>query len=434
MKRVWMLGVLVSAAWAVVGCDEATPTSSDSGLRPLDPRTVEVVLPFEAFADLVEVHGGYGTPSDVFQAALASEYEGVLDSHVLSLYDRFPWRAQVRDSVGTTRLDSAFTFVGGYLMVQLDTTAGNVPSAPVEVGASALPTRFEPVTASWTMIVDTINDQRAWEIPGAGGGIDLGQATWDPATGDSIMIPLDSAQVALLGDTLEIGNGVRFDLRTPGSRINLIDTNLRLHARPNIHRDTLVTVTALGGSRTFIYNPVPAPATGGIRVGGAPSWRTVLTFDLPREITPEGPVCGVLVTCPIAITAERLNSATLELTTAETQSAFQPIDTIYLDARPVLAPDLLPKSPLGSSMVGGLGVPIAPGAFQGDEARTVEIPLTTFLQAILADPETGRGRHLAILTPIEPLSINFASFAGPGSATPPTLRLILTVSDTVEVR
>lgn len=433
MKRAWMVAVLVSVSWGLLACDEVTPTSSDEGLRPLDPRTVEVVLPFEVFAEQIRVYGGFGTPSSVFQAVLAAEYEGVLDSHVLSLYDIFPWKASVRDSTGTTRVDSAFTQIGGYLMVQFDTTAGNVPPSPVAVGASTLPTTFDPTTASWTMIVDTINDQRAWEVPGAGGGVDLGAATWNPLDGDSIMIPLDSAQLALLGDTLRVGNGVRFDLRTAGGRINLIDTALRIRVRPNIHRDTVVTISALGGSRTFIYDPVPLPAADGIRVGGAPSWRTVFTVALPPALDPDGAVCAI-VTCPIVVHAEGLNSATLELTTATTQPAFQPADTIFLDARPILSPELLPKSPVGASLVGGLGVAIPPEAFTGERPRTVAIPLTTFVRALLSDPEAERAGELAILTPIEPLSIAFASFEGPGSAAPPMLRLILTVSDTMEVR
>lgn len=426
MKHAWMVAGLVSASWGLLACDEVTPTSTDGGLLPLEPRTVEVVLSFEEFAEQIQVYGGYGTPSEVFESVLADDFEGVLDSRVLSRYVAFPWSASVRDSTGTLRADSAFTFTGGYLVARFDTTDGNLPESPVTVGAEALPAGFDPATASWTVAVDTINDYRLWDEPGAGGGADFGEATWDPTAGDSIMFPLDSAQVALLGDTTEVGDGVRFDLRTAGERINLIDTDLRLYARPNIHQDTTVTLSATGTVRTFIYDPVPLPAADGIRVGGAPSWRTVITLDLPGSVDASG---GAL-----ELTPERLNSATIELTTAASEAAFQPSDSIYLDARPVLAPELLPKSPLGSSLIGGLGVSIAPAAFGEGSARTVSIPVTAFIRTLIDDAVTDKVHDVALLTPLEPLSIGFGSFAGPGSASPPTLRLILTVSDTVEVR
>lgn len=433
MKRAWMVAGLVSASWGLLACEEVTPTSADGGLLPLEPRTVEVVLSFEDFAEQIQAYEGYGTASEVFESVLADDYVGVLDSRVVSRYVVFPWSASVRDSTGTLRADSAFTFVGGYLVARFDTTGTNLPTGPVDIGAQALPQGFDPPTASWTVAVDTINDLQLWDQPGAGGGVDLGEAVWDPAVSDSIVIPLDSAQVALLGDTVDIGDGVRFDLRTPGVRISLIDTDLRLLARPNIHQDTTVTLSASGTVRTFIYDPVPLPTSDGIRVGGAPSWRTVLTLALPEAVTAAGSLCS-LVTCPLELTPERLTSATLELTTAASEAAFQPADSLFLDARPVLAPELLPKSPLGSSLIGGLGVGIAPASFADGGSQTVSIPLTAFVRALVNDSVTDKVRDVVLLTPFEPLSIGFGSFEGPGSAAPPTLRLILTVSDTVEVR
>ncbi|WP_405285492.1 hypothetical protein V3331_07820 [Gaopeijia maritima] len=427
MKRAWMVAGLVSASWGLLACEEVTPTSTDGGLLPLEPRTVEVVLSFEEFAEQIQVYGGYGTPSEVFESVLADDFEGVLDSRVLSRYSTFPWRASIRDSTGTLRADSGFTFTGGYLVARFDTADTNLPTGSVIVGAQALPASFDPPTASWTVAVDTINDYRLWDEAGAGGGMDFGEATWTPTSGDSVVFALDSAQVALLGDTTEVGDGVRFDLRSAGERINLIDTDLRLFVRPNHHQDTIVTLSAPGTVRTFIYDPVPLPAADGIRVGGAPSWRTVMTLDLPGTVDASG---GAL-----ALTRDRINSATIELTTAPSEPAFQPSDSIFLDARPVLAPELLPKSPLGSSLIGGLGVSIAPGSF-GESPRTVSIPVTSFVRALVDDSVAAadKVRDVVFLTPIEPLSIGFGSFQGPGSASAPTLRLILTVSDTVEVR
>lgn len=433
MKRAWLVAGVVSASWGLLACEEITPTSSDGGLIPLDPRTVEIVLPFGDFAEGVQTFSGFGTPSELFEAVLAQDFEGSLDSRVITRFNVFPWLASVVDSTGTTRADSAFTFLGGYLVARFDTTEANRPDGPVQVSVGALNRVFYGPSASWTVAVDTINDLQLWDEPGAGPVMPLGSAEWDPSLGDSVVFELDSATVATLGDTLEAGPGVRFDLETPGVRINLVDTDLRLRARPNIHQDTVVILDAPPVARTFIYDPLPDPEEGGIRVGGAPSWRSVITLDLPEAVQASPQVCA-LVGCPLELTPERLNSATLILTTAASQAAFQPADSLFLDARAVLAPDLLPKSPLGTSLVGALGVSIAPEWFGDDAGQTVSIPVTTFVRSLVDDSVGQKVRDLVLLTPLEPLSIGFGTFAGPGTGAAPRLRLILTVTDTVEIR
>ena len=135
MKRAWLVAVLISASWGLVACDETTPTSDDGGLIPLEPRTVEVELSFDQFAEAVRVYGGYGTPSELIEAVLAQDYEGTLDARVVTRYSVYPWTASVRDSTGTTRADSAFTFVGGRLVARFDTTEANRPESPVTVAA-----------------------------------------------------------------------------------------------------------------------------------------------------------------------------------------------------------------------------------------------------------------------------------------------------------
>jgi hypothetical protein len=279
--------------------------------------------------------------------------------------------------------------------------------------------------------VDTLADRQPWPEPGAGPALDLGAGEWDPTLGDSVVIELDSAAVAMLGDTLQSSPGVRYELQTSGVRINLLSSDLRLYARPNVNPDTLVTLNAGPTAQTFIYDPFPEPADDGIRVGGAPSWRTVLTFDVPAALEGTPAICQ-RVRCPIEITPQRLNNATLTLTTAASEAAFQPSDSVFLDARAVLAPELLPKSPLGTSLVGVPGVGIAPVDFGEGAGRTISIPVTTFIRALFGD-SGEKVEDLVLLTPLEPLSIGFGSFVGPGQADEPRLRLILTVADTVEI-
>ncbi len=432
MKRAWLIAGLVSASWGLLACEETTPTSSDGQLIPIQTRTLEFVLPFDEFAEGVEVFGGYGSTAELFESVLAANYRGVLESRVLIRFSEFPWQASVRDSTGTTRADSAFTFVGGRIVARFDTTEANRPENPVMLSAGLLPDGFDASSVTWTTSVDTINDFSSWPEPGASPVVSLGEAEWDPAESDSVVFELDSLQVTQFGDTLEAGPGMRLDLTSDGVRMNLLSSDLRLYARPNVNQDTLVTLNARPTAQTFIYDPFPLPAEDGIRIGGAPSWRTVLTLDLPAALDGTPELCAQ-ITCPIAITPERLNAASLVLTTAPSEEAFVPSDSLFLDARAVLAPELLPKSPLGTSLVGGLGVSISPSAFAEESGRTITVPVTSFVRALFDGSGSEIVRDLVLLTPLEPFSIGFGSFAGPGTDGEPSLRLILTVADTVEI-
>ena len=96
-------GALLAAVLA--GCTEKDPTASlEDFVEDLNPRTVEVLLPFEEFSDGVQVLGGYGTPATMDRGILAMDFQG-LNSRVLIRFGSYP------DSV---RLFDAATDVATY--------------------------------------------------------------------------------------------------------------------------------------------------------------------------------------------------------------------------------------------------------------------------------------------------------------------------------
>lgn len=423
-----MIPVLAAAVAGLAGCEDSTPASLDPETVPV--RTVEVILPWEEFGGAVEVYDGFGFTAELFGSVLAEDYQGVLDARVLTSFTTLPWRASVRDAGGTTRTDSAMTFVGGRIVTRFDTLSG-VPEGPVTVSFGTIPREWDPRTVAWEVAVDTLNDFAEWAEPGAGPVQPLGEAVWDPEESDSLVLELDSATLALLGDTLEMGPGVRLRMLTPGARASVVDADLRIYTRPNVNPDTVVTLNSPPRRLTFVYDPVPQPSGDRLRIGGAPSWRTVLRFALPRTLDGPADFCA-RVGCPFELTASSLNAATLILTTAASEPAFQPTDTLFVDARTVLAPLILPKSPLSSSLVGGLGISMPPEAFAASAGTEVALPVTPFIRGLLIDAEgVVLYPDLALLTPIEPLGIGFGTFDGPGAPGAPRLRLILTVADTV---
>jgi hypothetical protein len=221
---------------------------------------------------------------------------------------------------------------------------------------------------------------------------------------------------------------------TDGERLDVRNVVLRLDTRPSVHQDTIVVIDAPAEGVTFVYNPVPEPPPDGIRVGGTPAWRTVIELNVPRVLDGPPSLCAQ-VGCPFVIEPSRVNHASLVLTTALVEpAAFQPSDTVRLDVRPVLAPELLPKSPLGSSFLGVVGAPVAPGAFQEGGGRTLSVTLTGLVRALVeADPDVAPPNHISLLSVQEPLSLAFGSFVGPGVPGAPVLRLIVTAADTVRL-
>ncbi len=264
----------------------------------------------------------------------------------------------------------------------------------------------------------------------------LDTAAWDPSAGDTIVFELDSATVAAWSDTTDLSRGARIEIFDAGPRLQINSARLSLDVRPSSNPDTLVQVAVGTRATTFIYSPFPEPPPDGVRIGGAPSWRTILDVAIPAELDGYPGLCGA-VSCPFTLEPRQISFAALRLTSRTTAAAFQPTDTVRLDVRPVFDRSAMPKSPLGGSLVGAqLGRAVSPAAFGVDPGQVIEVPFTSFARDLLRG-EDARGnpapRTLALLSVFEPLSIAFASFAGPGSVNEPVLRLVLTVGPSVEL-
>ena len=421
-------------ALGVVACEEQTPTSLDDALLPEEPITLELHVPWEDFASNLEVIGGYGSPSELGTGVLANSFAGTLDARTLLRFAAYPTSVLVRDTTGTTRTDSSLTYIGGRLVAFLDTIA-STNEGPVLLSLGAIQHEWDVSTVTWTTAVDTINDRRLWPEEGAGPVVPLGTAEWDPATGDSVWFELDSAQIAAWGDTLDASRGARIDLLTEGARIQIATAVLRLNTRPSLNPDSTFFLVAPREEISFVYNPFPEPPPDGIRVGGAPAWRTVLDVRLPMQLNGPEALCAE-VSCPVTLHASELNYAALVFRTRRTQEAFQPTDTVAIDVRPVLSRAALPKAPLGNSLVGFVGRLIGPEFFGEQAGQDVEIPITIFAQNLISGTDAAGfepPRTLALLSVFEPVSIAFASFHGPGDENAPFLRLIVTIGRSVEL-
>ena len=418
-------------ALGVLGaCQQELPTAQDPDLVPLDVTTVEVRLPFSEFAEAARVFEGYGRASELGSAVVASQFGGELDAATLLRFSGYPEVAQVLDTTGTTRPDSSLTFLSGRLVVRIDTLE-SIHSGPVAFTAHALSEEWDGVTATWDAAIDSAGVNVLWSAPGGGALTQVGTGTWDPAEGDSLEIVVDSAQVAAWADTTDLTRGVRLSTSDPGVRIKVNSALFWLETLPSINPDTLIEVLATNRTFTFIYTPRPPVDSTELRVGGAPAWRSVLDLSIPSELN--GPVDLCLeVSCPVELSPEVISFASIRLTTRSAPASFAPSDTLSMDLRSVLAPDLLPKSPLGPTQVGLVGEILGPELFSTEAGTTIEIPVTNLVRDIVrgetvdGDPVSS---SVALLSLFEPLSLQFMTFDGAGAAAEPELRIILTFSN-----
>ncbi len=426
-------------ALLLAACQEALPTAeSDDLVR--SGVAIEVTMPARDFLDRVRVYGGYGRPAELGGGFIAHRYgggaageEAGLEAATLLRFGRYPLFATVTDTAGTARPDSSLTFLSGRIVARFD-TLGSVHEGPVTIRAHALAEPWDGLSASWRHAIDTVQHQVAWSAPGGGELRELGEVVWDPAAGDSVSIPVDSAQIAAWSDTTDLARGVRLAAGTPGVRLQVVTSLLRLRTLPSLNPDTIIQVLATTENTTFIFDPLPPPPAAGMRVGGVPAWRSVLDLDIPATLTGPPSLCAELA-CPVEITPDHLSYAGLRLTTRVPHPAFAPSDTISIDVRSVMVPAILPKSPLGESLTGVAGVVLAPEWFAPPGGHIVEVPVTGLVRDLLGDPGEGAdpvSSTVALLSSFEPLSLEYASFVGLGEtgavAGEPELRLILNFS------
>jgi len=425
---------LAIGAVAVAACSESVPSGPDDSQLPTAPVTISLQLAWDEFGSNLQVFGNYGRVDELNTALVANSYSGV-EARTLLRFDTFPKGAEVRDSTGSLERDTLLTFVDAYIVLRMDTVA-STNTGPVALRLGQTLERWDSRTANWNNRIDTLGGAVPWSQPGGGAVDSISTRDWDPTLGDSAQIFLDSMTIREWRTGTDSTRSARIDLLAGGHRLKILGASLRVVANSTLDRDTALVFTVPTTAATFIYDPPPTPPADGMRVGGAPAWRTVLDVSLPTTLDGPPTLCAV-VGCPFALGPQHVTYAGLGLRSRRIPDAFQPTDTVTIEVRAVLDKGTLPKSPLGSSLGGQGGTPVPPEVFGALEGTLVDLPITRYVQGVLSGPgPDGRSppTTLAILATPEPNTFTFASFFGPGLTNPPVLNLVLTVSPPMELR
>ena len=421
-------GFLLVALLPLLGCSENVATAPDLDLIDVKPRTLEVLLPFEDFVQQSSTLGGYGSSSDFGSGVVAKEFQGFTAKTIMR-FSSYP------ESLELQGASSGLKFIGGRVVLSFDSVQGPVNEA-ISLEISATQQAWDVKTVTWDVAVDTVGDRTTWVQAGAESSIVLASGDLNShLAGDdsvttfaSISMDVDSATVAAWG-LGSSSQGMVVASTDSGTSLNLWDAQLVLKAVPFSNPDTIIEVPVPVSDLSFITNPLPVTPEGWLRVGGLPSWRSVMTIKLPEQVEGSIEICGK-IGCLFDVAKSQLNLAELILRTRETELGYRPTRPLGIQIRSVLSPSLLPKSPLGDPIGALQGVTIQPEFFSGSEGETAIFSLTDLLE-FDSDELSGMfpSETIVLLSNNEGSTVNFASFQGSGSSGSPTLRLLLTVPE-----
>ena len=139
MKR-YFLATAFFCAGAVSGCEEKNTTAFDLDFLEVNPRTVEVLIPFGDFVDDLQVFGGYGSAADLGRGFVGQDFGG-LDARTLVHVGDYPTQSAV--------VPGTLSFSTARVVLFFDTLRGTL-DGPVEIALFDVQEPWHPPTVTWT--------------------------------------------------------------------------------------------------------------------------------------------------------------------------------------------------------------------------------------------------------------------------------------------
>lgn len=427
MRRILIVVLGVSAGVGVLGgCTDEAPTSLGGELFGEGFQTFEVELEAGTFLEQDTTYDRLGTLNGAAFTMVANEFEGELTANTLFRV-RPPERVTYESSSGTSVTDSVFTIIGAKVTVILDSLSDQ--TAPVTFDVLQLTEDWHAPTVTWQERVDTAGVPEPWSVPGGTTGELMGSFTW--VGGDTVVIPIDSAEAALWMDSAAAHRGGLIRTTTAGARVRIPNGGLtvRFDVRPT-DADTVVEA-GTERSNTIVATPEPSTPDGlELRVGGTPAWRSAVKFRPLRDV--EIPCSPGGTTCTIPLSDVQISQAALLL--QPLYVAGRRIERpVRFEARGILRGPGVPlsRSPLSPALT--TSGSLDPDAFtvDPDDPEPIALKLTAYIRQII-DPTRGEEPvlWLGLVSQTERTIqslFGYAAFGSIQSADPPRLRLMVTV-------
>lgn len=419
MRWILRIGLGLAVVAGAAGCGDESATAVGSDLLGEGMRTVQVVFDAPAFLQGDTVYDGIGTLNEADFGILANDFGGELDANLLFEVYR-PTLVNYEDENEDVVRDTIASIHGGKLTLLIDSLGPQ--GGPVDVEVLQVTEAWDAATVSWDMRVDSAGVSEPWTTPGGTTGAVLATGTWE--SGDSLVLPLDSAAAAVWDDSAAALIGGVLRVTTPDARLRVQGIRFEFDVTP-VGRDTVVTAGRVERRATVAPEP-PAPAEGAVRVGGLPVWRSLLHFTRLDDL--RVPCETGSTTCEMALSEVTVSAANLLLWTRPT-GGYRAERSMRVEGRAVLEGPTVPltRSPL-SRPFDQTGDVLDTDAFETPASVLVRVPITGFVQrnSNVGDDEDPL-LWLALTAVGEKAVFGFGEFGGVGSATAPQLEVVVTI-------
>lgn len=425
---------LAAVAGGLAACGEEDPTGVGSELIGPGITTFEVVLDGAAFLLEDTTYDSLGELSDAGFRLVANDFAGELDAHTLFEIQRPFTVVYAPEEGGPSTTDSLAAIRGARVTVIVDTIG--TTAGPIELEVLPVTESWDAGSVTWNLRYDTAGVSEPWTEPGGTTGPVAGSALWE--SGDTLVIPIDSASAAVWQDTVAARRGALVRAATPDARLRLRAVRFEFDVVPREQTDTVVSAGSIIRSMHVATPDAPPVTVGELRVGGLPSWRALLRFRPLEDLVLDS--CGGGLGTGDPDCDVPLAEATLSLA------------TLLLDPVPVGGHRIeLPSQMHGRAILPAPGIPIfrsplsGPVGFMQDTIPVslftptppagvrVAVPITGFVRQLVAgvDPDdedaVPPSEWLALVSTLERATFGYMGFASAESATPPRLRLVVSV-------
>lgn len=429
MRRILILGLAVAAGAPLSACGDETPTSVGGDIIEEGFRTFEVVLEAPEFLEADTTYDRLGSLIGLPFGLVARSFGDELFARTLFRIT-FPEQVTYEDADENSVTDSVFTVVGGTATVVFDSLGDS--TGPIQIEVVDVTESWHAGSVSWEQRFDTAGVSAPWQEPGGTTGQVLATATWE--AGDTLRIPLDSAAASVWTDSASAFHGGLVRSATDGTRLRIQALTFEFDVRPE-SADTIVPAGSMSQRAVVVTPEASAPDGTELRIGGAPTWRSVLLFRLLEDVQIP---CGPDTTgCTIPIRDVDVNLAALLLQplTVTSRRIERPM---RIEGRAVLRAPGVPvsRSPL-SNAFGRMESALEPADFEtttGGNQRAV-VPITDYVRRNL-NPVGDEAPivWIALVAEAEPAIpvFGYASFGSLQSSDPPRLRLVVTVPEREE--
>ncbi len=427
-KLIVALG-LVGLGGALAACGDEDPTEVGSSLLGPGVRTFEVVLDAADFLQGDTTYDNIGRLRDAQFRIVANQFAGELDAHTLFRISR-PFTVTYQTEDGTAHTDSLRFIRGARVTLILDTVAST--PGPVDVEVLPVTESWDPGTVSWTLRHDTAGVSEPWTTPGGTTGPVAGSASW--SGGDTLVIAIDSAAAAVWQDTVAARRGALIRPTTPGARLRVRLIDFEFDVVPEAELDTVLTAGGSGQNMHIATPEQPAATQAELRIGGLPTWRTLLHFRPLRELVLDA--CGGGVgtgdpACDVPLADVSINLAALQLDPSPV-GGHRVEGPIRVEGRAVLeaenvsvfrSPLTQPLDQMQDTIPAELFTPTPPPGVR------VSVPVTSYIRNLVTreDDDEAEALWLALVATVERATFGYAAFSSMESADPPRLRLVVSL-------